>query len=318
VGSGGGEAAASGGGETAEAIAARRADIGGTSVDRYLPTRRRTTVGAWCFLDAYGPDDVDGLAGMRVGPHPHTGLQTVTWLFEGDVVHRDSLGSDQVIRPGQLNLMTAGEGIAHAEESPTPHPRWLHGVQLWVALPDTERGRAPAFEHHPVLPTADLGGARATVLVGELAGARSAATTYSPLLGAEVAVAPGRASLVPLDPDHEHAVLVVTGRVAVDGRSMATGDCAYLGRTRRQLSLATDDEGADSPARLLLLGGEPFGEPLVMWWNFVARSAAEIADARAAWESGERFGAVDDARSDRVPAPPLAPGRLVPRPPTGG
>ncbi len=318
VGSGGTDASAPGGGGTIEAIVPRRADVGGTFVDRYLPTRRRTTVGAWCFLDAYGPDDIDGVAGMSVGPHPHSGLQTVTWLFQGDVVHRDSLGTRQAIRPGQLNLMTAGAGIAHAEESPTPHPRWLHGVQLWVALPDDERWRSPAFEHHPVLPTADVGGASATVIVGELAGARSPATNYSPLVGAEVTVTPGPASSLPLDRDHEHAVLAVAGGVVVDGRAIAAGDCAYLERGRTRLSLATDGDGGDATARLLLLGGEPFAEPLVMWWNFVGRSAEEIADARAAWESGGRFGGVEGATADRVPAPPLAPERLVLRSPTGG
>jgi len=290
----------------------RPASIGAATVSRYLPRRGRSTVGAWCFLDYYGPDDVDGGPGMRVGPHPHTGLQTVTWLLQGDVVHRDSLGSVQSIRPGQLNLMTAGAGIAHAELSPDPHPRWLHGVQLWVALPDAQRHVPPAFEHHPDLPVADLGAATATVLVGELAGVRSAATTFSPLIGADVTVTgPGRAA-VPLAADFEHALLVVDGTVVVDDRSFPTGACVYLGRARTGLVVAGDPAG-----RFLLLGGEPFTEPLMMWWNFVGRTADDIVEARADWESpsdgGTRFGDVAGHPAGRVPAPPLPLGRLKPR-----
>lgn len=300
---------------TLSAIAPRRATVGeSTTVSRYLPTRGRTTVGAWCFLDHYGPDDVDAGPGMQVAPHPHVGLQTVTWLLHGEVVHRDSLGSEQAIRPGQLNLMTAGSGIAHAETSPPPgeRPPVLHGLQLWVALPGERRAPDPGFEHRPELPVADLGGggARARVLVGELAGARSPATVHSPLVGADVTVGGARVE-VPLDPDHEHAVLVAGGTVAVEGVSLGTGSCAYLGRRRRRLSLAGDPAG-----RLLLLGGEPFAEPLVMWWNFVGRSAEEIAEARADWEAGRRFGdvgGVPGGSTARVPAPPLPPGRLRPR-----
>ncbi|HVX20112.1 MAG TPA: pirin family protein [Acidimicrobiales bacterium] len=293
-----------------EAVEPRRAPIGeSTTVSRYFPRRGRATVGAWCFVDYYGPDDVDGRPGMRVGPHPHTGLQTVTWLLAGEVVHRDSLGNVQPIRPGQLNLMTAGSGIAHAELSPDPHPRWLHGVQLWVALPDAHRHVPAAFEHHADLPVADLGAAQATVLVGDLAGARSAATTYSALVGADVRVAgPDRAAL-PLQPDFEHALLVVDGAVTVDGsRPLPAGACVYLGRSRTGLSVAGDPAG-----RFLLLGGQPFTEPLVMWWNFVGRTTDDIAQARADWESGDRFGEVAGRPDGRVPAPPLPPGQLRPR-----
>jgi hypothetical protein len=297
-----------------EILAPHRAAIGtDTYVTRYLPTRPRRTVGAWCFLDCYGPNDVADRAGMRVGPHPHTGIQTVTWLLAGDVVHRDSLGSVQEIRPGQLNIMTAGAGISHAEESPTPHPRWLHGVQLWVALRDVHRHAAPAFGHHPVLPEADLGGARATVFVGELAGARSPATVHSPLLGADVVVPTAVPSSIPLEPGFEHALLVVDGTVLVDERRLVAGDCAYMGRSRAGLRVA----GAPS-GRFLLVGGEPFDESLVMWWNFVGRSAEEIIEVRLAWEDGRGFGEVVGAAADRVPAPALPAGRLRPRPPTGG
>ena len=292
-----------------ELITPRRAPVGeSTEVARYLPRRARTTVGAWCFLDYYGPDDVAAGPGMRVGPHPHIGLQTVTWLLDGEVLHRDSLGNVQPIRPGQLNLMTAGAGIAHAEVSPDPHPRWLHGLELWVALPDADRLAPPAFEHHPDLPVLDAGAASVTVLVGDVGGVASPATTFSPLVGADVRASGPPRSSVPLDPGFEHAVLVVDGSVVVDGSRLSTGDCAYLGRDRRQLVVAGDPSG-----RFLLLGGEPFTEPLVMWWNFVGRTAGEIGDARADWEAGRRFGDVAGEPGDRVPAPPLPPGRLTAR-----
>lgn len=306
-------------GEEAEAgdfapVMARKAPVGeSTTVARYFPNRARTTVGAWCFLDHYGPDDVAGGPGMRVGPHPHTGLQTVTWLVEGEVVHHDSLGNRQTIRPGQLDLMTAGSGIAHAERSPAARPPILHGLQLWVALPDAHRDVAPAFEHHPSPPKVDLDGARATVLVGEVAGARSTATAFSPLVGADLDVW-GRTA-VPLEPGYEHAVLVTAGRVAVEGRPLVAGACVYLGRGRDRLGVAADPAG-----RVVLLGGEPLGEPLVMWWNFVGRTSDEVAEARADWEAGRRFGHVSGDPAERIAAPAFPAGRLRargpgPRPP---
>ncbi|HEX3946569.1 MAG TPA: pirin family protein, partial [Acidimicrobiales bacterium] len=242
-----------------------------------------------------------------VGPHPHTGLQTVTWLLRGEVLHRDSVGSIQPVRPGQLNLMTAGAGIVHAERSPATRPRWLHGLQLWVALPEAHRLAPPAFEHHPDLPTAELDGAVVTVLVGDVAGRRSPATTFSPLVGAEVRL-PGGAAAVPLEAGFEHALVVVDGSVEVEGRRLEAGASVYLGRSRRQLRVAGAPDG-----RLLLLGGEPFTEPLVMWWNFVGRTGDDVAEARADWEAGRRFGAVAGDPGERIPAPPLPPGRLLPR-----
>src|SRR5215472_8240103 len=140
-----------------ELTEARDARVGAMGVRRLLPLRSRRSVGAWCFIDHYGPMSVDGSTGMAVPPHPHIGLQTVTWLLAGNVLHRDSLGSEQMIRPGQLNLMTAGRGIAHAEESPAAHDPVLHGVQLWVALPDRSRHVAPGFEHHAQLPVTRIG-----------------------------------------------------------------------------------------------------------------------------------------------------------------
>jgi redox-sensitive bicupin YhaK (pirin superfamily) len=285
----------------------------GTEVDRYLPTRRHPTVGPWCFLDLYGPDDVADATGMAVGPHPHIGLQTVTWLLAGEVVHRDGLGSHQTIVPGQLNLMTAGGGIAHAEESPVPHPRWLHGVQLWVALPDPARAGAPGFEHHAKLPVVALGEAlQATVMVGEVGGAHSPANAYSPIVGAELAVAAGPASPVPLEADFEHGLLVLSGDIELDRTPVSSGTCVYLAPGRSSASL-----GAAAQARVLLIGGAPFTEPLVMWWNFVARTGDEIAEARADWIEGRRFAPVDGAATPRMPVPDLPAGRLLPRRPAG-
>ena len=176
------------GGHT-ELTSARLARVGDVEVRRLLPLRRRRSVGAWCFVDHYGPMSVDGVAGMQVPPHPHIGLQTVTWLLEGNVLHRDSLGSEQMIRPGQLNLMTAGRGIAHAEESPAEHDPTLHGVQLWVALPEVFRRTEPAFAHYPELPGAGIGGFEATVFLGSLGGAESPALTFSDIVGAELTAA---------------------------------------------------------------------------------------------------------------------------------
>ena len=194
-----------------ELTRAREAVVGDMTVRRLLPLRLRRSVGAWCFIDHYGPMSVDGVTGMAVPPHPHLGLQTVTWLMAGNVLHIDSLGSEQMIRPGQLNLMTAGRGIAHAEESPIEHDPDLHGVQLWVALPDASRLAEPAFEHHGELPVASSRGLAITVLLGELAGLRSPATTFSDLIGAELAAMDDVSERVGLMPSFEHVVFVTSG-----------------------------------------------------------------------------------------------------------
>jgi redox-sensitive bicupin YhaK (pirin superfamily) len=249
--------------------------------------------------------DVDGVAGMNVPPHPHIGLQTVTWLIAGNVLHRDSLGSEQLIRPGQLNLMTSGRGIAHAEESPAEHDPILHGVQLWVALPDASRHVEPSFEHHGALPTAGLGGFQISVLIGELAGARSPATTFSPIVGAQLSTAGRPAScLLPLRPDYEHVLFVATGEAGVEGVRLRPGQLLYLPTGRHETAVAAPADSA-----MLLLGGVPLGEKLLMWWNFVGRTPEEIAAATAAWRAGE-FGPVGGCEGDPLPAPPLDAARL--------
>ena len=288
---------------------ARLATVGDITVRRLLPLRLRRSVGPWCFIDHYGPESVDGIAGMQVPPHPHIGLQTVTWLLAGNVLHRDSLGTEQMIRPGQLNLMTAGRGIAHAEESPAVHDPMLHGVQLWVALPDRSRHVDPAFEHHAQLPVTRLGGFMATVFMGELRGARSDATAFSPVLGVDLiaagaAAGPARCQL-PLDPAFEHVVFVTAGRAEAGGVALEPGRLLYLPPGRDHASLL-----APEGSRLLLLGGTPLGEPLLMWWNFVARTPEEIAAATAGWRAGE-FGDVGGYPGDPLPAPALDVTRLL-------
>lgn len=278
-----------------EVTEAREAQVGALRVHRALPRRGRRTVGAWCFADHMGPADVDG---PGIGPHPHTGLHTVTWLVEGEALHRDSLGSEQVIRPGQLNLMTAGHGVSHAEESTGSGRRGLHGVQLWVAQPSGTRAGEAAFEHHAELPRAEVRGGVATVLVGSLLGATSPARTDTPLLGADLDLAGGLTTW-PLDPAYEHALVVLTGAAGVDGVGVEPGRLAYLGRGRDELAL-----DALGRSRVLLLGGEPFGEEIVMWWNFVARTRDEVSAMWRSWaDADDRFGRVASALQ-RIPVGP--------------
>jgi quercetin 2,3-dioxygenase len=294
-------------GPVQELFAGREVSLGeSTVVCRLLPNLGRRLVGPWCFVDHYGPDDIADGTGMAVPPHPHIGLQTVSWLLDGEVHHRDSMGSDQLIRPGQLGLMTAGRAIAHAEYSPQVHPRWLHGVQLWVALPDAARHIDPAWEHHPLLPALHDGGMVATVIMGELAGATSPGRTHSPMVGVDMSLAAGAMSSLPLEPEFEYAVLAMAGAATVDGVNLAPGSMLYLGSGRRELRV-----GADVAARVLVLGGEPFAEQIVMWWNFLARTGEEIAVAREQWATGDEFGVVAGA-GDRLTAPILPPGTLKP------
>jgi redox-sensitive bicupin YhaK (pirin superfamily) len=276
-----------------------------TTVRRLLPLRQRRMVGAWCFADHFGPEDVRDRPGMQVPPHPHTGLQTVTWLVEGEIVHRDSLGSDQSIRPDQLNLMTSGHGIAHSEQSPPDHPPGMHGLQLWVALPEQARHGEPRFEHHPQLPVRALGDARATVLVGEFIGERSPARVHTPLLGVELVLDGAGVAVAPLDPAFEHGVLVMSGAATVAGTALRRGSMLYLAPGRSAITIE-----AAGAARVVLLGGEPFAEDLVMWWNFVGRSHEDIVRARDDWMAGQRFGKVVDCSHPPLPAPELPTVRL--------
>jgi redox-sensitive bicupin YhaK (pirin superfamily) len=291
-----------------ELFAGREVVLGeSTKVRRLLPNLGRRLVGPWCFVDHYGPDDISTSPGMQVPPHPHCGLQTVSWVLAGEVHLQVSLGSVQLISPGQLWLLTAGVGIAHAERSPVPHPALLHGVQLWVALPDGSRTVAPAWDHHAMLPVLTEPGARTTVIMGELAGAVSPGRTYAPMVGADVALDADGEVLLPLEPGFEYALLAMSGSVAVENATLTVGSMLYLGCGRRDLRLH-----APAGARALLLGGVPFEERILMWWNFLARDHDEIEAARADWMNQERFGVVRDAGAP-LPAPPLPAGRLRPR-----
>lgn len=273
--------------------------VGSTRVRRALPNRGRRSVGAWCFADHMGPTTVTEQRGLDVAPHPHIGLHTVTWLIEGEILHRDSLGTEQVIRPGQLNLMTAGHGVSHSEEATGSYRGGLEGIQLWVAQPEQTRHGEPAFEHHGQLPRTDLQGASATVLVGEFAGVRSPAPADSPLLGVDLALRTSTA--LTLDITFEHALIVLQGAVRVDGELVEPGRLAHLPSGRDELGVEVR-----SPTRAVLLGGEPFGERLTMWWNYVARSRSEIDAAHRAWVDDDgRFGTVDSALPRVIPAPPF-------------
>lgn len=270
------------------------------TVLRALPTRQRRMVGAWCFLDHLGPLQFAAGRGMHVGAHPHTALQTFTWLIDGEVLHRDSLGSEQIIRPGQVNLMTAGHGIVHTEDSLRPGQP-LHAAQLWIALPPEMADCAPAFAHYPELPVWDEGGCRLTLLAGDFAGYQMPAPFQTPLVGLDAcATRAGRLTL-PLDPGFEYGLLVLQGALRLGDEHFAVDEFAWLGSGADHLAI---EFAADS--RFLLLGGTPFGEPVLMWWNFVGHSRAAIAAAQADWESGSpRFGPVPGDGGRRLVAPPL-------------
>jgi quercetin 2,3-dioxygenase len=295
-----------------EVITSREVPLGGPramSVRRTLPQRRRSLIGAWCFVDHYGPDDVAGTGGMDVPPHPHTGLQTVSWLFSGEIEHRDSLGVQAMVRPGELNLMTGGHGIAHSEVS-TPATTTLHGVQLWLALPDHARDARRDFTHHVPEPV-HVDGARVRVLLGSLAGDTSPVRTFTRLLGAEIVLEPGARTVLDVQPGFEHGVLVDRGPVGLGETVLESSDLGYVAPGRTSLTLVNPGDG---PARVMLLGGEPFGEQIVMWWNFVGRSHDEIVAFREAWEAeSERFGRVEGYAGSRLPAPPLPNARIKPR-----
>lgn len=270
-----------------EVSESHHATVGRFTVRRALPRRTRRTVGPWCFADHMGPASVTTEQGLDIGPHPHIGLQTVTWLLAGEVLHRDSLGSEQPIRPGQLNLMTAGRGVAHSEERTGRYAGPIHGIQLWVAQPERTRHGDPAFEHHGELPAVELANGAATVLIGELAGGRSPARRDTDHLGVDLDLRPGR-SAVPVLPGHELALVVLEGAVQVGDHVVTPGHLAYLGQGHDELAFS-----APEPSRAILLGGEPFEARLAMWWNYVARTRDEIDAAHADWRAGsDRFGSV--------------------------
>ncbi|MFG2512249.1 pirin family protein [Streptomyces sp. NPDC048584] len=294
-----------------EILTPRDVPLGGPRamrVRRTLPQRARSLIGAWCFADHYGPDDVTDSGGMVVPPHPHTGLQTVSWLFSGEIEHRDSLGSHAFVRPGELNLMTGGHGISHSEVS-TRNTTVLHGAQLWVALPGEHRDAPRDFQHHVPAPV-PLDGGEARVFLGTLAGDTSPVPTFTPLLGAEITLDPGAAVTLAVDPAFEHGVLVDTGDILLAGTPLRPAELGCTPPGRTTLTLANR---ATDPSRLLLLGGPPFPEEIVMWWNFIGRTHDDIVQAREDWMNGTRFGEVHGYDGAPLPAPELPNVPLKPR-----
>ncbi len=298
-----------------EILTPREVPLGGLramTVRRTLPQRQRTLIGAWCFCDHYGPDDLAKSEPMVVPPHPHTGLATVSWLFTGEIEHRDSAGNHAMVRPGELNLMTAGRGISHSEYS-TKETSILHGAQLWLALPDAHRHVEPRFDHYAP-PAIEGPGWHARVFLGTLLGETSPVPTYSPLLGAEIVLEPDVTLELDVDPAFEHGVLVDTGDVTMEGLAIARGELGYAEPGRDKLRLST--HGA---SRILLLGGEPFGEQIVMWWNFIGRDHDEVVRYREQWESllesgaDERFSLPAGDPLEALHAPVLPNARMRPR-----
>ncbi|MGW0881855.1 pirin family protein [Streptomyces sp. NPDC002671] len=295
-----------------DVLNARDVPLGGPramTVRRTLPQRARTLIGAWCFADHYGPDDVSETGGMDVAPHPHTGLQTVSWLFSGEIEHRDSLGSHAFVRPGELNLMTGGYGICHSEVS-TPRATVLHGVQLWVALPEQHRNAARDFQYYAPEPV-QTDGAEIRVFLGSLAGVTSPVPTFTPLLGAEIVLQPRGVLTLAVDPGFEHGLLIDQGDVRLAEVLLRPAELGYVHPGSGTLTLTNESDGT---ARAVLLGGTPFEEEIVMWWNFIGRSHEDIAKAREEWQkSSDRFGVVEGYAGDRLPAPALPNAVIAPR-----
>ncbi len=307
-----------------EILEPREVPLGGLramNVRRTLPQRQRSLIGAWCFLDHYGPDRVDETGGMMVAPHPHIGLQTVSWLFGGVVEHRDSAGTHALVKPGELNLMTSGRGISHSEVS-TDETTELHGVQLWVALPSAYRDIEPAFAHYAP-PVVHGSGWDAQVFLGSMLGSESPVAAYSPLLGAEMILDGGTRLAPDTQASFEYGVLVDFGLVRVNGEEVKQHQLAYVAPGE-----GLELEAADL-SHVLVIGGPPFGEEIVMWWNFVGRDHDEVVQARADWmaqitdrngtiqDSSEvydgRFGIVTGDHLPPIPAPRLPNARLKPR-----
>lgn len=286
-------------GSVFEKFSAHETTVGKLRIVRALPIRKRRLVGAWCFLDRFGPLSFNEAKPMDIAPHPHIGLQTVSWLLQGEVVHNDSLGNEALLRPGGVNVMRSGGGIAHAEETPQKNTGHLNGVQLWIALPDAHRNGQASFQHIEEVPIIEQGGGVVSVFAGSVLGYSSPAKHFSPVLGADIALHAFANLELPLDPSFEHAALLITGDAEIDGQSIDSMNLYYLGTNRSSVEFKSRDG-----CRVLLIGGPPFPEKILMWWNFVARTPEEIAQARSDWQSHRRFGEV---RYDgpRLDAPPL-------------
>ncbi len=281
-------------------IVPRARDLGGFEVRRALPSAQRQMVGPFIFFDQMGPALMQPGQGIDVRPHPHIGLSTVTWLFDGAIYHRDSLGSAQPISPGELNWMTAGRGIVHSERTAPPdlaRERKVFGIQSWVALPKADEETAPAFDHVEAhkLPVIEARGISARIIAGSLYGATSPVKTHSDLFYADVQMAAGTA--LPLPVEHEErGVYVAEGTIEVAGQSFEEGRLLVF-RPGDAITLR-----ARSNARLMLLGGEPMDGPRYIWWNFVSSSKDRIEAAKDDWKRA-RFAVVPGDETDFIPLP---------------
>jgi quercetin 2,3-dioxygenase len=272
-----------------EPYPSRETMLGALPIVRALPVRGRRLIGRWCFLDRYGPLSFSGEKPMDVAPHPHIGLQTVSWLLEGEVVHHDTLGCEAVVRPGGVNLMTAGRGIAHSEETPSRHGNRLSGVQLWIAMRDAERHVAPSFEQIAEVRRDEYRGGLAQRFIEQ-----------HDLAGIDVQIHRGETLTLPVDPSYEHGIFILDGDAELEGQPLDDRTLWHRAPGAAELTFRTA-----TGARILLLGGLPFDEPVLMWWNFVARTRDEIAAARDDWQAG-RFGLVRGYNGAPIDAPPLS------------
>ncbi|MXO95167.1 hypothetical protein GRI34_01890 [Erythrobacter aquimaris] len=277
-------------------------DLGQFEVRRVLPAKKRSMVGPFIFVDQFGPAQLDLGSGMDVRPHPHINLATVTWLFEGAIDHRDSLGTFSTIRPGQVNLMTAGSGIVHSERSPEAERKAgpkLYGMQTWLALPDGREEIDPAFEERKDLPIVEDGRAKAIVIMGELWGERAPTTTYADTIYAEIVLEAGGAIPIEEDAD-ERALMLVGGEASVDGHPLEKYTLNVL-QPGRDMTLESR-----SGARVMLMGGEAFSSNRHAWWNFVSSSRDRIQQAKEDWREG-RFPVVPGDSEERIELPDGAP-----------
>ena len=283
-----------------QVIVPRARDLGGFEVRRALPSAQRQMVGPFIFFDQMGPAELQITGGIDVRPHPHIGLATVTYLFEGELYHRDSLGSSLAIRPGALNLMSAGRGIVHSERETSEakaRPRRLFGIQAWAALPKSHEETAPSFAHHAAeeLPRIEGEGKRVRVIMGSLYGAASPVAFPHDSFYAEAMLAPG--AVLPLDPEHEErAIYIASGEIDIAGERFAEGRLLTFRPGDRISVLAL------SNARLMLLGGAPMDGPRHIWWNFVSSSKDRIRAAKADWMA-RRFALVPGDEREFIPLP---------------
>ncbi|MDB5724313.1 MAG: Pirin-like protein [Novosphingobium sp.] len=273
-------------------------DLGAFQVRRAIPSRQRTMVGPFIFVDQFGPAHLPDGQAMDVRPHPHINLATVTWLFEGAIDHRDSIGSFATIRPGQVNLMTAGSGIVHSERSPPSErpggPR-LYGMQTWLALPDGQEEIAPAFEAQTELPLIEDTCVRAQIIMGSLWGKTAPTTCHAETIYAEIVL--GASGTIPIDAEaDERAVMLVGGEASIDGQRLGLYELTVLA-PGEAMSLTSEAGG-----RVMLLGGEAFKTPRHVWWNFVSSSRERIEQARDDWNNF-RFPKVPGDELEFIPIP---------------